>query len=190
MCPVNGRSWAAISKTLAATPEANKPSFFEERRDRHSRGWPCCETGHTAQLTVALEWRKLPYVFGMDRDGSQVFRRLIVSVTLVASLLGIVQSALACDCCPKGSAPGCIERSAAWGITTGECCAAAPVGSSPWFTAQTRHAADQASGSPALFAVPAAIPVAQQLLRGASAQLGHYRSNESLTYLRTARLRL
>src|SRR5262245_19569113 len=87
---------------------------------------------------------------------NMVFRRLIVSMTLVACLVGIVQPALACDCCPKGSAPGCVEQSAAGGITTEECCAAgATLASSPWITAQTRQAADQAAGSPALFAAPA-----------------------------------
>ena len=120
-----------------------------------------------------------------------MFRRLIISMTLVACLLGIVQPALACDCCPKGSAPGCIEQSAAWGINSNDCCAAAAtLVSSPWVTAQTRHALDQATGSPGLFAAPANVPIAQQLLHRAPVRLGGYRNNESLTYLRTARLRL
>lgn len=64
-----------------------------------------------------------------------VFRRLIAALVVGASLLGIVQPAIACancvsrtDCCPAGSPSGCNEtgHQAAPCTHASSCCALSP----------------------------------------------------------------
>jgi hypothetical protein len=135
----------------------------------------------------------------MGPEVAVVFRRLIASMALLACLLGIVQPAIACanctsrtDCCPFGSPAGCSEQMhlASHCAQASNCCAlsaaiapsASPIGS------RTSHGDSTGSFATAL---PAVVRVGQQLaeLRALQA-LTPDPINESLTYLRTARLRL
>ena len=56
--------------------------------------------------------------------------------------------------------------------------------------AQPRYALDHAYNSPATLAILAVLPVATDVVGPARLTLTGYRLDESLTYLRTARLRL
>ena len=122
-----------------------------------------------------------------------VVRRLIASIVLVACLLGIIQPALACvsvsDCCIS-DCDG--QMSPGSGRVRGDdCCAtqaaaAARVSLAP----QSRQTLDVAGGSPAFIASsvdlqpvpPRAAPVPRPATGAAT--------DQSLIYLRTARLRL
>jgi hypothetical protein len=124
-----------------------------------------------------------------------VVRRLITSLMLSACLLGTVQPAFACgpatDCCPRGSASGCIEQITVPAVPADDCCAAQPtLAASSCVVAQPRKSFDQAVAPPALFGPPADVPVAQSVLQVAPLFLTDYRADASLTYLHTARLRL
>jgi hypothetical protein len=122
-----------------------------------------------------------------------VVRRLIASIVLVACLLGIVQPAFACvspsDCClsdcdgqlPPGS--GRVGRD--------DCCAIrAAVAGWVSLAPQSRQTLDVGGGSPAFIALaadlqpepPCKTPVPRPAIGAAT--------DQSLTYLRTARLRL
>jgi hypothetical protein len=114
---------------------------------------------------------------------------------LSVCLLGMIQPAFACgpgtDCCPRGSASGCIEQPTVPAVSADDCCAAQPnLAASSWVVAQPRKLSDGAVASPALFGPPADVPVAQSVLQVAPLFLTDYRADASLTYLHTARLRL
>lgn len=129
-----------------------------------------------------------------------MFRRLTASLVLVACLLGIVQPALACanaalrtDCCPAGASGGSDQRihSNSPAIDASDCCAVR-TGITPSVSA-IRGRTDQshASGSPTAVDLPTMAPFGQHLpaLRAPAVQVpGHL--DQSLTFLRTARLRL
>ena len=136
----------------------------------------------------------------MGPEVAVVFRRLIASMVVLACLLGIVQPAIACancisrtDCCPAGSPASGGERMhpAAPCAQVSSCCilSAAIAPSVSAIGVRTSH--DQASGYSAAIALPATVGMAQHLreLQTAGAKVPDP-ANESLTYLRTARLRL
>ncbi len=123
-------------------------------------------------------------------------RRLIASLTVWTCLFGMIQPALACApggdyCCPKGSPAGRIDQAtvpAAIAVDD-SCCAPQAIKSSPCVAAQPRKA-DQGASPPASMGAPVDLLVAQLPTRAALLLRTDYRRNESLTYLRTARLRL
>lgn len=122
-------------------------------------------------------------------------RRLFPTLMLWTCLLGMIQPALACglgtDCCPKGSASTYVEQATLQAVADDNCCAAQPAfTSSPSFIAQPRKALDRTAGSPSLFTAPAAVAVSRSVLHVAALVLTDYRSDFSLIYLHTARLRL
>jgi len=127
-------------------------------------------------------------------------RRLIASLVLVACLLGIVQPALACansasrtDCCPAGSPAGAGEQTcrASPSIEAYRCCALGVTVTSSVSAVRTRTAQGHASASAAVVAPPTAVALGQHIpaLRTPAARVPDH-VDESLTYLRTARLRL
>jgi hypothetical protein len=120
-----------------------------------------------------------------------------MSLTIWLCLLGMIQPALACapvpdGCCPQGTPARGIEHATipAASATDDCCCARQVLTSSVRVAAQPRKAPDQSSSPPASPGAPAGALIAQ--LPNEAAPLAHadYRGNESLTYLRTARLRL
>jgi hypothetical protein len=122
-------------------------------------------------------------------------RRLITTLMLWACLLGVIQPTLACgpgtDCCPKGSASTCAERTTAPAVAADSCCASRPaLASYPSVVAQPRKSLDRAAGFPSLLTAPAAVPIARSVLQVAPLAHADYRGDFSLTYLHTARLRL
>jgi hypothetical protein len=124
-----------------------------------------------------------------------VVRRLITALMLSACLLGMIRPVLACgpgtDCCPSGSASGCIEQPTVPAVSADDCCAAqSTLAASSWVVAQPRKSSDQTVTPPALLGPPADVSVGQSVLRVAPLFLTDYRADASLTYLHTARLRL
>lgn len=120
-------------------------------------------------------------------------RRLAAASMVLACLLGTVQPAIACvsrsDCCPSG----CSDQMACgsgWVEMAGCCTIQAPVGTSVSIAPQSRQALNVAGGSPALVALagPVRLVPTREIpaARGASTSL----TDQSRTYLRTARLRL
>ena len=123
-------------------------------------------------------------------------RRLIASLVLVACLLGIVQPALACaesasrtDCCPAGAGEQTCRASAS--IEAYRCCALGVTVTSSVSAVRTRTAQGHACASSAVVALPTVVPLGQHMpaLRTPAARVPDH-VDESLTYLRTARLRL
>jgi hypothetical protein len=107
----------------------------------------------------------------------------------------MVQPAFACglraDCCPKRSPAPYIQPKSAAAIADDDCCCARSTAApSPWVAAQPRKAPDQTASSPASSGSAAETLIAQRPIQSASVVLTDYRGNQSLTYLRTARLRL
>jgi hypothetical protein len=125
-----------------------------------------------------------------------VVRRLIASMVLVACLLGIVQPALAytnCasrpDCCPAGCAEQLCLASPC--VQAGSCCALRAASTPSVSAVRPRTAQGHASGVSPAIALPAVAPIGQHPpeLRTRPTQIPAH-ANQSLTYLRTARLRL
>ena len=136
----------------------------------------------------------------MGPEVALMVRRLIASLVLVACLLGIVQPALACadgasrtDCCPAGSPAGAGEQTcrASPSIEAYRCCALGVTATSSVSAVRTRTAQGHASASAAVVAPPTAVALGQHIpaLRTPAARVPDH-VDESLTYLRTARLRL
>ena len=128
-------------------------------------------------------------------------RRLFGSLVVLASLLGILQPSIACaaactsapDCCPAGSPAGGSSQlnQPSLSAQPGICCEARPVLATLATAIGTRSDQGHACGSSAAIATPTLVPVGRppQELRTATAQIPD-RLDDSLTYLRTARLRL
>ena len=123
-------------------------------------------------------------------------RRLIASMVLLACLLGIVQPALACaDCasrtdCPAGSTPGCDLPTSPCAQAISCCEMGAAV--APSVSAIAARATEgHELGSSAASIPPTGLRVAQslQVLRTPLTRISDP-TNQSQTYLRTARLRL
>jgi len=136
----------------------------------------------------------------MGPEVAVVVRRLIASLVLVACLLGIVQPALAytncasrTDCCPAGSPASCLEQLclASPCVQAGSCCALRAASAPSVSAVRPRTAHGHASRVSAGIALPPGLPVGQRPpeLRPPPAQVPAH-VNQSLTYLRTARLRL
>jgi len=122
-----------------------------------------------------------------------VVRRLMTSMVLVACFFGIVQPALAytncasrTDCCPAGSPAGCAEQ-----VCLASPCVQADASTPSVSAVRPRTAQAHASGPSPANALPTGLPVGQHPpeLRTPPAQIPVH-ANQSLTYLRTARLRL
>ena len=129
-----------------------------------------------------------------------MLRRLIASIVVLASLLGTIQPAIACanrtsrtDCCPASSPADAREltHQVAPCVQANNCCALRPAIASSVSAFAARTSQDQGSVSSAAIALPVMVPVGQYLreLQTSFAQTPDP-VNESLTYLRTARLRL
>lgn len=120
-------------------------------------------------------------------------RRLAASLMLLACLLGIVQPALACvsrpDCCSSGCStqaqPGLANAA------LDDCCGIQPaVGASVSLAPQPRHALNVAGGSPTPAAPVVDLQPRPQQTILAPPSATRPPTDQSLTYLRTARLRL
>ena len=176
------------------------PPEFSHRGDRETSS--SCELPRRERLTADRRSRNLsPTGHSVDGPGGgMVFRGLIAALVVVASLLGIVQPAIACancvprtDCCPAGSLPGCSES----GYQTASCtqadgCCALSTTVAPSVLAvkgRTPHA--HVSAASAAIAPPAMFGLGREPteLRTLAARIPDP-VNQSLTYLRTARLRL
>jgi len=129
-----------------------------------------------------------------------MFRRLVVMLVVGVGLLGMVQPALACatarDCCPTGSPSPCDGgRAGDAAFTVDLPCCAAHIGSGPAVSidrTRVRCAIGHSQGSPdPVFLLPS-IPIRQPTFVGPAIpeSVSSYLNNASLTYLRTARLRL
>jgi len=123
-----------------------------------------------------------------------VVRRLIASMVLVACLLGIVQPALAYTNCASRTCPaGCAEQLclASPCVQAGSCCALRATSTPSVSAVRPRTTQAHASGPSPASALPTGLPVGQHPpeLRMPPAQIPVH-ANQSLTYLRTARLRL
>jgi hypothetical protein len=129
-----------------------------------------------------------------------VFRRLIAALVVVASLLGIVEPAIACatcvsrtDCCLAGSPSGCSEsgQQAASCTQAIGCCGLSTAVASSVLAIKARTSQGHVSASSAAIALPIMAGLGQQPAqpRTLAARIPDP-INESLTYLRTARLRL
>ena len=127
-------------------------------------------------------------------------RRTIATSLILAGLLGLAQIAIACptsthDCCQTGSLPQCCERAPVQGsVESHPCCVSpAPVTASISPLARSRSGASDVPGSPdPVLATAIALPPG---LGGAQIDLPNQAAStlvpdQSLTYLRTARLRL
>ena len=153
------------------------------------------EPGRTQRLTPGLESRTLrpPRPFPERSAGALVVRRLAASLMLLACFLGIVQPALACvsrpDCCSSGCStqaqPGLADAA------LDDCCAIqAAVGASVSLAPQPRHALGVVGGSPTPVAPVVDLQLRPQRDIPARPSATRYPTDQSLTYLRTARLRL
>ena len=121
-------------------------------------------------------------------------RRLAAAFMLLACLLGAVQPVFACvshsDCCPSRCTDQ-VSLGSIW-VESSACCAVqAPVGTSLSIASHSRQAPNVAVGSPALVTLaddPLRLVPALEIRAAQAATTS--RPDLSLTYLRTARLRL
>jgi hypothetical protein len=137
----------------------------------------------------------------VDPEVALVIRRLFGSLVVLACLLGILQPAIACvaacaadkDCCPAGSLAGSGEQVHQLSLSAqlSSCCELRLAIATSVSAIGGRTEQGHGSGSSAAIALPTAIRVGRppQELRAPAAQIPHP-FDESLTYLRTARLRL
>jgi hypothetical protein len=123
-----------------------------------------------------------------------VNRRLVAALMLLVCLFGIIQPALACvpptDCCSSGcnTQP---QPGAVWVELTGCCAFQAPAATPLSVAPQSRQLLNVTGGSPALITLaddPLRLVLAPEI-RAARAAITSG-ADQSLTYLRTARLRL
>jgi hypothetical protein len=130
-----------------------------------------------------------------------LFRRLVVMLVVGVGLLGIIQPALACatarDCCPTGPPSPCDgvrAGDAAFSEINLPCCAA-HLGSGVAVSidrTRVRFALAHSQGSPDPVFLLASIQMRHPAFVGPAdpKSASSYLNNASLTYLRTARLRL
>jgi hypothetical protein len=179
---------------------ARRPPKTAIQAARRSRGsWPGCELARAGELTRETGTRNLGVRDGSFRLSPEVLvvhRRFLASLLLWTCLLGIVQPAFAyaswTDCCPAGACGGQPCQTAT-PIGTGDCCAVQPNAPSP-ASIRARPDLPQPSASGAPVAADLSPPDALLRDRGAWTPprrvLAGAPFDESLTYLRTARLRL
>lgn len=159
---------------------------------------PTCDPPRREQLTPDVGSLNVR-LYGPPVDGPEVasvVRRLIASMVLLACLLGTVQPALACaDCpprthCPAGCTTDCGIPASACAQTIGCCEVGAAVGPSVSAIA-VRALQSHVPGSSAASIPPTGLRVAQSVHERRTPLVWTPDPvNESLTYLRTARLRL
>jgi hypothetical protein len=155
---------------------------------------PSCEPERARRLTPAHESRSVFHGSFPERTaGALVVRRLAASLMLLACLLGIVQPALACaspsDCCSSGCSGQMPTGSGL--LVSEDCCAIqGAVGASVSLAPQSRQPLDVAGGSPALTTLAARLQPLPSRALPAPRPGAAPASDQSLTYLRTARLRL
>jgi hypothetical protein len=130
-----------------------------------------------------------------------MFRRLVVMLVLGVGPLGVIQPTLACatarDCCPTGSPLPCdggrTDDSAFSDIGL-PCCAAHLESGAAVSIDRTRDrlALSHSKGSPDPAVLIASFPIRHAAFVGLAVpeSVSSYLNNASLTYLRTARLRL
>jgi hypothetical protein len=122
-----------------------------------------------------------------------VARRLIASIVLVACLLGIVQPAFACvspsDCCLL-DCDGQISPGSGWDGKDDCCAIRAAVAAWVSLVPQPRQTLNGAGGSPAYIPLAADLQPAPPRETPVPRPATGIASDQSLTYLRTARLRL
>ena len=126
-------------------------------------------------------------------------RRLIASMVVLACLLGILKPAIACadcvsrtDCCPAGSSADCgAQMRGTSPCAQASSCCALRAAISPSVSALGIRATQGHASGPSAIALPVTVRVGQypRELQTPTAQIPDP-INESLTYLRTARLRL
>ena len=128
-------------------------------------------------------------------------RRLFASLIVLACLLGILQPAIACaaacasdtDCCPAGSPAVSGEQVhlPSLSVQASSCCELRAAIATSVSAIGSRTDQGHGSESSAAIALPTVFRVgrAAQELRAPAAQIPHH-LDESLRYLRTARLRL
>jgi hypothetical protein len=128
-------------------------------------------------------------------------RRLFASLVVLACLLGILQPAIACaaacasqtDCCPAGSPARSGEQlhAPSFDAQVLSCCELRPAIATSVSAIDARNDQGHAAGSPAAIAPSALIRLGRppHQLGAPAAQIPDY-PDQSLTYLRTARLRL
>ena len=132
---------------------------------------------------------------------ASVLRQLTAVLLVWVSLLGTTTAALACDtpkadCCPPNSRTPCNDpRPSFQLIAPATCCAVAPVQSRNLAVESERSARerDQSSGSPDLVAIAAWVALGPEASTNSIADppaAAAPRTDGTLTYLRTARLRL
>ena len=121
-------------------------------------------------------------------------RRLAVSLILLACILGVLEPAFACvsssECCPDGCS-GQTQQGSGWVEMAGCCAIQAPVAASFSIAPQSREALNVTGSSPALVTLaddPLRLVPTREIRTAQAASTS--RSDQSLTYLRTARLRL
>lgn len=162
---------------------------------------PTCELARTPKLTPQSRTRNLGVRDGPLRPGPEVIvagRRFLASLLLWTSLLGIVQPAFACasqaDCCQGGATGGCggQPHPAISPAGTDNCCA---VSDNTPTTASIPARPDQSQPHSSSAPVAADLTPAQirSDARGSTPlprPIRHTVFDQSLTYLRTARLRL
>jgi len=128
-----------------------------------------------------------------------VVRRLIASMALLACLVGTVQPVIACascsvrtDCCPTGSPAGGSEQrhQTSPGAQASDCCALSAAITPSVSAVGARTPQGHASGSSAAIALPAVIRAGQRLPEPPTSAAKIAPLDQTLTYLRTARLRL
>jgi hypothetical protein len=130
-----------------------------------------------------------------------VLRRLTASLVIALVLLGTGAPAVACamelgkrDCCPEGTTMPCGGDGAGYTMQVAACCVSAPQSSSSWVSSSRSHAEPQDhSGSPdpvIAFAWIATLTSLRHVSGIPTHSVAPIRSDGSLTYLRTGRLRL
>jgi len=173
---------------IPQTASGRVPFTATERESPRS-----CEPERAGRLTPSHESRSVfPSSFPERTAGALVIRRLAASLMLLACLLGIVQPALACasssDCCSSGCSGQMPTGSGLLGSE--DCCAIqGAVGASVSLAPQYRQPLDVAGGSPAFTTLAARLQPLSTALPAARPGAASA-SDQSLTYLRTARLRL
>lgn len=126
-------------------------------------------------------------------------RRLLSALLLATCLFGIVQPTFACvsrkDCCPSGSMGGCGEQTCqvgSWVRTAHGSCATRAFVAPASISVRPAQPQPQASGTPGVADLVAidSLPPDRRAWTPRRSLIANTVFDQSLTYLRTARLRL
>ena len=161
-----------------------------------------CEPEPAGKLTPESQKGNLGLRVRSGRFGPEVtvaVRRPFALLLLAACLMGIVQPALACaprtDCCPTGSTGGCAGQTcqpASWLGAHSRCATSAIAPSSASISARPHHPQTYTPGPPdtAHLGAMDLLPRDRVGWTSPPCVIADTVFDESLTYLRTARLRL